>query len=579
MRTLVFTADIDRDVNVQIPGRIAAGSLDRGHGDAPRFESTGRGLGILLDVLDEIGMRASLFFEGRTAEVADCARAAGHCIGFHGYDHEDLTLLSGHELEDTVTKGFLAVADRVGRPTCFRAPYMSADREVLESVARSTGVRDDSSFYTEVGAVGRNYRMHGMTEHPVNKGRDPYGMVIAAYLWPMHEGRRSPQDYIDMAAATDGQLVLADHSWHLVESRAAGMSGPEYEAQQAENLRTVLTGILDLGFSPATVGRRRLPRRGRARRARILIRGPAMDGAIGGAMAARLILGKEVSEEIYAELRGRIAALRDRGVTPGLAVILVGDDPASRVYVCKKGEMCESLGMRSVQVLLPEGTTQAELMAEIARLNADPSVHGLLVQLPLPPHLDERAVIDAVSPAKDVDCFHPYNVGRLLTGCPVFAPATPAGVQQMLARSGIETRGRHVVVVGRSNIVGKPMAALMVQKGDGADSTVTIVHSRSEGLADITRQADILISAVGRPGFVTVGMIKDGAVVIDVGTSRVPDPSKPSGSRLAGDVDFGAVKEKASAITPVPGGVGPMTICMLMANTVLAAEMASEVSE
>lgn len=295
-------------------------------------------------------------------------------------------------------------------------------------------------------------------------------------------------------------------------------------------------------------------------------------------MTARLILGKEVSEGIYSELRGRIAALKDRGTTPGLAVILVGDDPASKVYVRKKGEMCESLGMRSFQVVMPESTTQADLLAEIARLNADPAVHGLLVQLPLPPHIDERAVIDAVSPAKDVDCFHPYNVGRLLTGNPVFKPATPAGVQQMLVRSGVETAGKHVVIIGRSNIVGKPMAALMVQKGEGADSTVTVVHSRSEGLADITRQADILISAVGRAGFVTADMVKDGAVVIDVGTSRVPDPSKKSGSRLAGDVDFDAVKEKASAITPVPGGVGPMTICMLMANTVLAAEAASEVS-
>ena len=296
-------------------------------------------------------------------------------------------------------------------------------------------------------------------------------------------------------------------------------------------------------------------------------------------MTARLILGKEVSEEIYSELRERIAALKAKGVTPGLAVILVGDDPASQVYVRKKGEMCESLGMRSVTERFPETMTEDELLAEIGRLNADPSIHGMLVQLPLPPHIDERKVIDAISPDKDVDCFHPFNVGRLLVGDPVFKPATPAGVQEMLARSGIETRGKHVVVVGRSNIVGKPMAALMVQKGDAADSTVTVVHSRTENLADITRQADILVVAMGRPGSITGDMVKDGAVVIDVGTNRVPDPTRPSGGRLVGDVDFDSVKEKASAITPVPGGVGPMTICMLMANAVRAAERASEVSQ
>lgn len=296
-------------------------------------------------------------------------------------------------------------------------------------------------------------------------------------------------------------------------------------------------------------------------------------------MTARLILGKEVSEEIYSELRERIAALKAKGVTPGLAVILVGDDPASQVYVRKKGEMCESLGMRSVTERFPETMTEDELLAEIGRLNADPAIHGMLVQLPLPPHIDERKVIDAISPDKDVDCFHPFNVGRLLVGDPVFKPATPAGVQEMLARSGIETRGKHVVVVGRSNIVGKPMAALMVQKGDAADSTVTVVHSRTENLADITRQADILVVAMGRPGSITGDMVKDGAVVIDVGTNRIPDPTRPSGGRLVGDVDFDSVKEKASAITPVPGGVGPMTICMLMANAVRAAERASEVSQ
>ncbi|MDR3283043.1 MAG: bifunctional methylenetetrahydrofolate dehydrogenase/methenyltetrahydrofolate cyclohydrolase FolD [Candidatus Methanoplasma sp.] len=292
---------------------------------------------------------------------------------------------------------------------------------------------------------------------------------------------------------------------------------------------------------------------------------------------ARLILGKDVSEGIYSELRDRIQALKGKGTTPGLAVILVGDDPASQVYVRMKGKMCEELGMRSVTITLSATTTQQELLARIAEINRDPGIHGLLVQLPLPSHMDEDAVINAVDPGKDVDCFHPVNVGRMLTGDPVFLPATPAGVQQMLVRSGIETSGRHVVVVGRSNIVGKPMAAMMMQKGEGADSTVTVVHSRTKDLPSVTRQADILIVAIGKPRFVTADMVKDGAVVIDVGTNRVDDHSSPKGSRLEGDVDFDSVKLKASAISPVPGGVGPMTICMLMANTVAAAEAAAGV--
>lgn len=292
-------------------------------------------------------------------------------------------------------------------------------------------------------------------------------------------------------------------------------------------------------------------------------------------MTAKLILGKDVSEEIYRELRERIAALRSKGVTPGLAVVLVGDDPASQVYVRKKGEMCESLGMKSVTVRMPEDTTQEQLMSKVDELNKDPTIHGFLVQLPLPKGLDEDMVIKAIAPEKDVDCFHPANVGRVLIGDPDFLPATPAGVQQMIVRSGIETSGKHVVVVGRSNIVGKPMAAMMVQKGIGADSTVTVVHSRTKDLPSITRQADILVVAIGSPRFITADMVKDGAVVIDVGTNRVDDATHPKGSRLVGDVDFDAVKEKASAITPVPGGVGPMTICMLMANAVKAAERAS----
>ena len=293
-------------------------------------------------------------------------------------------------------------------------------------------------------------------------------------------------------------------------------------------------------------------------------------------MTAKLILGKEVSEEIYGELRQRIDALKARGVTPGLAVVLVGEDPASQVYVRKKGEMCESLGMKSVTVRMPAETTQEELMAKVDELNRDPTIHGFLVQLPLPSHLDEEQVINAISPSKDVDCFHPTNVGRVLIGNPDFLPATPAGVQQMIIRSGVETSGKHVVVIGRSNIVGKPMAAMMLQRGLGADSTVTVVHSRTKDLPSTTRQADILIVAIGKPRFVTPDMVKDGAVVIDVGTNRIEDPTHPKGSRLVGDVDFDSVKDKVSAITPVPGGVGPMTICMLMANAVKAAERASE---
>ena len=290
-------------------------------------------------------------------------------------------------------------------------------------------------------------------------------------------------------------------------------------------------------------------------------------------MAADLILGKEVAEEVFVDLRKRIDALKAAGTLPGLAVILVGEDPASQVYVRNKVRKCEELGMRSVKIEMPASTTQEELLAKVAELNADPAIHGFLVQLPLPKHIDEKAVINAIDPAKDADCFHPVNVGKMLIGEPDFLPATPAGVMEMLKRRGIQTAGKHAVVIGRSNIVGKPMAAILMQRG--ADATVTVANSRTENLPEITRTADILIAAVGKPGFVTADMVKDGAVVIDVGTNRIDDPSSPKGSRLVGDVDFEAVKEKASWITPVPGGVGPMTICMLMANAVRAAERAS----
>ena len=287
-------------------------------------------------------------------------------------------------------------------------------------------------------------------------------------------------------------------------------------------------------------------------------------------MASRLISGTDISEQIYGELRARIAALKERGITPGLAVVLVGEDPASQTYVRMKGRKCEELGMHSVTITLPADTPEEVLLGRIAELNADPAINGFLVQLPLPDHIDEDKVIEAIDPAKDVDGFHPVNVGRMLIGKPGFLPATPAGVMEMLRRSGVETAGKHAVIVGRSNIVGKPMAALLVQKG--ADATVTVAHSRTADLGEVTRTADILIAAVGRPRFITADMVKDGAVVIDVGTNRIDDPTHPKGSRLVGDVDFEAVRDKASAITPVPKGVGPMTICMLMANAVKAAE-------
>ncbi len=289
-------------------------------------------------------------------------------------------------------------------------------------------------------------------------------------------------------------------------------------------------------------------------------------------MAPVLIKGSEVSSGIYEELRERISKLRSEGLVPGLAVVLVGEDPASQVYVRNKARKCEELGMESFTHLMPSTTSEAELLAKVAELNADPSVHGFLVQLPLPGHIDEDKVIMAIDPKKDVDGFHPVNVGSMLIGKPGFLPATPAGVQQMLVRSGIDTRGKGVVIVGRSNIVGKPMAALLMQKGEGGDATVTVTHSRTRDLPAVTRGADILIVAIGKPNFVTGDMVKEGAVVIDVGTNRILDDTHPKGSRLVGDVDFESVSGKVSAISPVPGGVGPMTICMLMANTVAAAE-------
>jgi methylenetetrahydrofolate dehydrogenase (NADP+)/methenyltetrahydrofolate cyclohydrolase len=285
-----------------------------------------------------------------------------------------------------------------------------------------------------------------------------------------------------------------------------------------------------------------------------------------------VIDGKAISRQILDELAADVAELQDNhGIRPGLAVVLVGDDPASHVYVSRKAKTSAKLGIHSIRRELPATATQADVLTTVAELNADPAVHGILVQSPPPPQIDERAVIDAIAPAKDVDCFHPVNVGKLQIGdSDGLLPCTPYGIMLLLARSGIETAGRHAVVLGRSNIVGKPIAALLAQKQDGANCTVTMCHSGTRDLAAHTRQADILVAAIGRPEMVTADMVKDGAVVIDVGINRVDDASARRGYRLVGDVAYDEVAAKASWITPVPGGVGPMTIAVLMMNTVRA---------
>ena len=291
-------------------------------------------------------------------------------------------------------------------------------------------------------------------------------------------------------------------------------------------------------------------------------------------MSAKIIDGKAVSKRIRENLRGEIDALREKGVTPKLSVVLAGDDPASRTYVGMKNKACGKLGMESVQIYLPGNVTEAKLLSRLRDLNDDDSVHGILVQLPLPSHIDQLKVLSAVDPAKDVDGFHPSNVGRLLIGDPLFVPCTPLGICVLLHESGIEIEGRDVVIVGRSTIVGRPLMALLMQKKKGYNATVTICHTGTADMAKHTRGAEILIVAAGRPETVTAGMVSEGAVVVDVGVNRVEDPSSPKGYRLVGDVDFEDVREVASAITPVPGGVGPMTIAMLMQNTVKAAKMA-----
>jgi methylenetetrahydrofolate dehydrogenase (NADP+)/methenyltetrahydrofolate cyclohydrolase len=289
-------------------------------------------------------------------------------------------------------------------------------------------------------------------------------------------------------------------------------------------------------------------------------------------MAAHIISGNEIAGQILSELKTRVARLADDGLVPGLATVLVGDDPASHVYVGMKNKDARELGLHSRQITLPSETSEEELLGLVQGLNADPQVHGVLVQLPLPAHIDEAGVLLAIDPEKDVDGFHPVNVGRLATGAEdVLAPCTPRGVVEMLLRSGHDPSGKHCVVVGRSNIVGRPMASLLLRKGRGGDATVTVAHSRTKDLGAVTRLADVLIVAIGRPDTVTREMVKPGAVVIDVGVNRVEDASSSRGYRLVGDVAFEEVAEVAGAITPVPGGVGPMTRAMLMSNTVDAA--------
>ena len=288
-----------------------------------------------------------------------------------------------------------------------------------------------------------------------------------------------------------------------------------------------------------------------------------------------LIDGRAVAEKVYVDLRGEIAALKSKGVIPGLAVVLVGDDPASRAYVRSKDKMSRELGLHSVKLELPESTSQAELLARVEELNRDPAIHGILVQSPPPKQIDEAAIVRALNPAKDVDGFHPMNVAKLAMGDPTgFVPCTPLGVQRLLIETKIDISGAHVVVLGRSMIVGKPVALLLMQKAKGGDATVTVTHSRSKNLEDVTRSADILIAAIGRAHFVKADHVREGAVVIDVGINRVDDATNPRGYRLVGDVAFEEVAPKCRAITPVPGGVGPMTIAMLMSNTVKAARQA-----
>ena len=291
-------------------------------------------------------------------------------------------------------------------------------------------------------------------------------------------------------------------------------------------------------------------------------------------MTAKILDGKALAEEIRGEVATGVAEMQQKhSVIPGLAAVLVGDNPASAIYVRNKRRACEEVGMVSDTFLMPADSTNEQVLARVQALNKDPRFHGILVQLPMPPQIDERLIIESLDPTKDVDGLHPFNVGKLAQGRADFVPGTPAGIQQILLRNGHDPAGANVVVCGRSDIVGKPMALLLMQRADGANATVTVCHTRTKNLAEITRQADILVAAIGLPRTITGDMVKEGAVVIDVGINRVDDTSQKRGYRLEGDVDFDAVSKKASAITPVPGGVGPMTIAMLLVNTLTATRL------
>ncbi len=288
-------------------------------------------------------------------------------------------------------------------------------------------------------------------------------------------------------------------------------------------------------------------------------------------MAAKIISGKDVAAEIRAELKDQVADLKTKGIVPGLGVVLVGEDPASVSYVTSKAKGCEEIGMYEETVRLDADTPEDEVLKVIDRMNKDPKISGILVQLPLPDHISVENVISYISPEKDVDGFHPVNLGKLLRGEPCPLPCTPHGVKQLLERSGNDPSGKHVVICGRSNIVGKPLAAILMQKAKGANAVVTVVHTGAKDIPYYTKQADILVAAMAKPGAITADMVSEGTVVVDVGVNRIPDDTKKKGFRLAGDVDYEPVAEKASYITPVPGGVGPMTVTMLLYNTVEAA--------
>jgi methylenetetrahydrofolate dehydrogenase (NADP+)/methenyltetrahydrofolate cyclohydrolase len=302
-------------------------------------------------------------------------------------------------------------------------------------------------------------------------------------------------------------------------------------------------------------------------------------GLLGTIMTAQIIDGKQVAADMRAELKDEVAKLKEQGIVPGLGVILVGEDPASQSYVTAKERACEDIGLYSDDNRLPVDTSQEDLMALVEKMNKDPKINGILVQLPLPKGLNEAEVLLAIDPAKDVDGFHPMNVGKMVVGEKAFLPCTPHGVIQLLIRSGVKLEGAEVVIVGRSNIVGKPLANMLIQKSPTGNATVTVCHTRTKNLAEHTKRADIVIAAAGRPSTVTADMVKDGVVVIDVGVNRIEDATKKRGYRLVGDADFEAIKEKASFITPVPGGVGPMTITMLLYNTVESAKRAADLTK